>query len=332
MNATSHTEAPVATWAEGLEPPLASPPLVIAPALRRFCTAVRGRLLREAGDEERQARRRAVLELLMRVAASPEVDTIYSFECVLNGCLDLGYRTQPLAAFVFDVLQRRLAGRIRRRLSACGHDPDTEEVADLVATSALAIQQLLRGANREHHTVRYALLLSIADHRTIDFLRRRRPEYRGTMDDRSAEGTEELWPRATDGGDPERRMVRAQRMALAMALRDAVLEAVNALPRLERAALILVEVEAMGYPEVADHLGIKRTDVGNVVRRARLRRDRALVPLLRAMPCLEGHVGFSEMQGDRDLRLSMLGWTAEIGCGIDIAPPEQGWVLTARVA
>lgn len=318
--------APVSPWPE------VSPPLCIAPALRRFTSAVRSRLLREAGEaaDERQARRRAVLELLTVVADSPEVDTIKSFEIVLNGCLDLGYRTEPLAAFVFDVLQRRLAGRIRRRLAASGHDPDCEEVADLVANSALTIQQLLRQANREQHTLRYALLLSIADHRTIDFLRRRRPEYRATMDDRPAEGGDDAW-RSGDG-DPERRMQHAQRFALALALRDAVLEAVNGLPRQERAALVLVEVEGLGYPEVADHLGIKQTDVGNVVRRARLRRDRALVPLLRAIPGLAGHVGFQELQAHRDLRLCMLAWTAEIGAGIDVAPPEGGFVLTARAA
>lgn len=327
MNAALLPEAPVAWTA-----PEASPPLSVSPALRRFCSAVRSRLLRELEtDEGRQARRRAVLDLLQTVAGSPDVDTIASFELVLNGCLDLGYRTEPLAAFVFDVLQRRLAGRIRRRLAACGHDPDCEEVSDLVATSALTIQQLLRSANREQHSLRYALLLSIADHRTIDYLRRRRPEYRATMDDRPAEGGDE-WPRATDGGDPERRLQRAQRQALALSLRDAVLEAVNSLPRIERAALILVEVEGMGYPEVADHLGIKRTDVGNVVRRARLRRDRALVPLLRGIPGLENHVGFSEMQDHRDLRLSMLAWTAEIGDGVDVASPEQGWLLTPRAA
>ncbi|MEZ4472123.1 MAG: hypothetical protein R3F60_15280 [bacterium] len=53
-----------------------------------------------------------------------------------------------------------------------------------MATTAMAIQRLIRLADREEHSIRYALLLSIADHRTIDFLRRRRPEYRGTMDDR----------------------------------------------------------------------------------------------------------------------------------------------------
>ncbi|MEZ4472122.1 MAG: hypothetical protein R3F60_15275 [bacterium] len=35
---------------------------------------------------------------------------------------------------------------------------------------------------------------------------------------------------------------------LALALRDAVMEAVNGLPRTERAALVLVEIEGLGYP------------------------------------------------------------------------------------
>lgn len=289
-----------------------SPPLTVAPALRRFCIALRGRMRREAGDDDRVMRRGAVLALVEQVAARDDVDTIDAFETVLNGSLDLGYRAQPLAAFVFDTLQRRLAGRVRRRLASGGQDPDSEEVADLVATSAVAIQKLIRGACREKHTLRYALLLSIADHRTIDYLRRRRPEYVGAVDDRIAEDVASPWPRPTDGGDPERRMWVAQRRQLAHALRDAVFAAVNALPTQERACLILVEIEGLGYPEIADRLGIKRTDVGNVVRRARLRRDRALVPHLRAIRGFGDHVGFGGMQSDRELRLSMLRWSAEM--------------------
>ncbi|MCB9545159.1 MAG: hypothetical protein H6706_04615 [Myxococcales bacterium] len=324
--------APLVAFAPESSAPLASPPLAVAGPLRRFRVAVRGRVQRADPADERLGRRLAVLALLDAVAECPEVDTIASFERVLNGCLDLGYRTQPLTAFVFDVLQRRLAGRIRRRLASSGQDPECEEVADLVATTALAIQRLIRQADREQHSLRYALLLSIADHRTIDFLRRRRPEYRGTMDDRPAGAGDELWPRATDGGDPERRLMRAHRAVLALALRDAVVSAVNSLPSSERAALVLVEIEGLGYPAVADRLGLKRTDVGNVVRRARLRRDRALVPLLRDIPGLEGHVGFGDLQDDRDLRLSMLTWSAEIGDGLEVSPPEAGWRLTVRAA
>ncbi|MCA9542870.1 MAG: hypothetical protein KC613_00725, partial [Myxococcales bacterium] len=162
-----------------------SPPLPVAGALRRFRGALTG-AMRRGGDDLRQARRRAALEVLDAVRdAGP--DTVAGFELVLNGCLDVGYRSQPLAAFVFDVLHRRLAGRVRRRLAQCGQDPDSAEVADLVSAAAVAIQKLIRGARRERHTLRYALLISIADHRTIDFLRRRRPEYRETMDDQVAD-------------------------------------------------------------------------------------------------------------------------------------------------
>lgn len=289
-----------------------SPPLSVSGALRRFTIVLRRRIRGAMADDERQARRQAVMRLLETVAARPDVDTIDAFETVLNGSLDLGYRAQPLAAFVFDTLQRRLAGRVRRRLAAGGQDPDSEEVADLVATSAVAIQKLIRGARREKHTLRYALLLSIAEHRTIDYLRRRRPEYVGAVDDRINDDVASPWPRPSDGGDPERRLYVAQRRKLAHALRDAVFAAVNALPTQERACLILVEIEGLGYPEIAERLCIKRTDVGNVVRRARLRRDRALVPQLRDIEGLKDHVGFSSMQADRELRLSMLRWSAEM--------------------
>ena len=56
-----------------------------------------------------------------------------------------------------------------------------------------------------------------------------------------------------------------------------MLTVVNGLPDLERAALIMVEIEGLGYEAVATNLGIKRTDVGNLVRRARLHRDRGLM-------------------------------------------------------
>ena len=303
-----------------------SPPLKVTPALTRFRVAVRGQARRAAVEDDRQARRHAVLALIATVLERDDADTIDAFEAVLNGCLDLGYRAQPLAAFVFDTLHRRLAGRVRRRLSASGQGSDSEEVADLVATTAVAIQKLIRGARRERHTLRYALLLSIAEHRTIDFLRRRRPEYVGAIDDRIASDVASPWPRPSDGGDPERMLWMAQRRALAHRLRDAVFGAVNALPRLERACLILVEIEGLGYPEIAERLSIKRTDVGNIVRRARLRRDRALVPQLRDIRGMTAHVGFGGIQDDRDLRLSMLKWSAEMDGAFEISP---AWEISA---
>lgn len=294
--------------------PRAARPLAVTPALIRFRARLRAGMDRGSADAERTARRLAALALVEEALVADDADTVGRFEAVLNGCLDDGYRAQPLAAFVFEALNRRFTARVRRRLAASGQDPASEEVADLVAATAEAVHGLIRGACREQHTLTYALLVSIADHRTIDYLRRKRPEYHDTMDDRAGEGEE--WSLSTRRDDPEQRLVRQQRISLARRLREVVLDAVNCLPDQERAALVLVEIEGLGYDEVAAALDIKRTDVGNVVRRARLLRDRGLMPLLRAIPGLEGHVGFSELQNDRSLRLNMLRWTTEMGDGV----------------
>ena len=55
---------------------------------------------------------------------------------------------------------------------------------------------------------------------------------------------------------------------MAHALRDAVFEAVNDLPARERSALIAVELEDLGYPEIASRDSLVATDVGNIIRRA----------------------------------------------------------------
>ena len=288
----------------------ASPPLRLRPALLRFRAAIKGRI-RRGGDEARQARREAALRIVEEALASNVTNTIATFEGVLNGSLDVGYRAQPLAAFVFDALHRRLASRARRRLASSGHDPDSAEVADLVASTAEAIQKLIRKADRERHTLRYALLLSITDHRTIDYLRRRRPEYRETMDDQAQNGS---W--SAVGSNPERILYGRERQTLAEHVRVAILETVNQLPESQRAALVMVEINGLGYPEIAKVLGVKRTDVGNLVRRARLNRDRTLAPKLRMIPGLEGYVGFQMMQTDRSLRTQMLGWVADMGHGV----------------
>ena len=308
-------------------PPRICAPLRVEPSLKRFEYAVRTAYAR-GGDDIRQARRRAVLNIITVALRNPDCDTVMAFEDVLNGCLDVGYRAQPLAAYVFEVLQRRLAARVRRRLARSRQDPDSEEVSDLVSQAAEAIQKLIRGARRERHTLRYALLVSIADHRTIDFLRRRRPEYHDTMDDRAAGSSE--FALHTACLDPERALWQEQRNALARRLRDAVVDAVNCLPTLERAALVLVEIHGMGYPEVAAELGIKRTDVGNIVRRARLARDRNLVPKLRTIPGLAGHVGFTALQANRDLRLQMLSWTSEVDQGLCDTALADGYRLVPR--
>lgn len=294
----------------------AARPLTVTPALVRFRGRLRQAMTRGSTEPERVARRQAVLGLVEQHLADAGTDTIGCFEAVLNGSLDLGYRARPLAAFTFECLHRRFASRIRRRLAASGQDPDSAEVADLVSTTAEAVHTLIRGARRERHTLRYALLVSIADHRTIDFLRRKRPEYRETMDDRCVDADAGAWTLGTRRDNPEQRIVRRERVDIARQLRTAVLEVVNGLPDIERAALVLVEIEGLGYDAVADALELKRTDVGNVVRRARLNRDRQLMPQLRCIPGLEGHMGFGEMQKHRALRLNMLRWTTEMGDGV----------------
>jgi len=291
-------------------------PLTVRPALLRFRSSLRQAMTHGSVDAERVARRQAISSLVVEHLERPDTNTIGCFEDVLNGCLDLGYRSKSLAAFTFECLHRRFASRIRRRLSASGQDPDSAEVADLVSTTAEAVHTLIRGARRERHTLRYALLVSIADHRTIDFLRRKRPEYRETMDDRCSETDAAAWTLGTRRDDPEQRIVRRERVDLARQLRNAVLDVVNGLPDVERAALVLVEIDGLGYDDVAEALGLKRTDVGNVVRRARLKRDRQLMPALRSIPGLEDHMGFSEMQKHRALRLNMLRWTTEMGDGV----------------
>ena len=294
----------------------ASLPLTVRDALDHFQARLEARIARSpAPMAEDRMRRRVVLGILRRACSEQAIDTIDAFEAVLNACLDTGYREGPLLAFVFEVLERRLAARVRRRLARSGHDAGTDEVGDLVAASFEAIHRLLREADRAEHTVRYNLLLSIADHRAIDHLRRKRPVYLDTLDDLPADVACDLGLAGVIE-DPERRLERQERRALARLLRAAVFGAVNALPDRDRAALVMVEALGCSYDVVAEQTGVKRTDVGNVVRRARLSRDRALVPRLRTVPGLEGHIGFSEMQEHRTLRLGMVQWSIEMGAGV----------------
>lgn len=296
---------------------VASPPLTVREALDRFHARVAQQVARvPAQAAQDRLRRRVVLHILRDTAGHAEIDTIEGFESTLNACLDAGYREGPLTAFVFEVLERRLAARVRRRLLRSGQDARPEDVADLVSTSFEAIQRLLRQADRVQHTVRYNLLLSIGDHRAIDHLRRRRPIYLDTLDEQAADDDDDGWALATAARDPERWMVRLQRLALARSLRAAVFDAVNELPDRERAALVMVEALGCSYDDVAARVGVKRTDVGNVVRRARLARDRALVPRLRTIAGLEGHIGFGALQDQRALRLKMVRWSTEMGAGV----------------
>jgi hypothetical protein len=94
-----------------------------------------------------------------------------------------------------------------------------------------------------------------------------------------------------------------------------VLDSVNELELQQRRALILVEVEGLGYRDVATRLGMKNTDVGNFVRRTRKVRDANLIAALRKEPTLEGHIGYAELQGAKELRTNLLRWAAEIGDG-----------------
>jgi len=299
-------------------------PLTVRPALARFQQT----LMNERGDKASTVCREGARKVVLAALDGADTDSVSAFERVLNGCLDAGYRMNALAAFVYEVLHRRFAGRIRRRLSASGQDPNTEEVADLVMITVEAVHSLIRNARRERHSLRYALLVSIADHRTIDFLRRKRPEYRESVDDRIAEpAAQTWWGSQSTVATPEQNMHRRQRLGVARKLRSLVLSAVNDLPPLERGALILVEVEGYGYDAVAERLGVKRTDVGNLVRRARLRRDRAVMPLLRSVEGLNAHVGFSDLRANQALRLNLLRWTTEMGDGVCRRCIDSGFSL-----
>lgn len=305
------------------QPAASSPaPLTVRPGLAAFIQAVDAAVARAARDPEpdpeRDRRRRVVLMFLRKIAEASRVDTIECFEKILNGCLSLGYRARPLAAFVFTVLEPRFAGRVRRRLAAAGMYPSPDDIADVVAATAETLARLIRDARRSEYTLRYALLLSMADHRAIDFMRarRRRPEFVGLPEGDGGElAVDALWGDAV-APDPEKQIAHGERNALALAVRAAVFAAVNGLPDRERAALIAVDLDGAGYPEVARHLSLSPMDVGNVVRRARLLRDRALVPHLRGLPQLGGHVGFAEMQEDKELRLHMLRWSVDLGGGV----------------
>jgi RNA polymerase sigma factor (sigma-70 family) len=297
--------------------------LPVRRALLAFLRAIEAAGRRAACDgspeEERDRRRRVVHLFIKKVSESPDVDTIETFETVLNRCLSFGYRARPLAAFAFSVLEPRFAARARRRLTASGFDASPDDVADVVGAAAETLARLIRDARRDEYTLRYALLLSLADHRAIDLVRsrRRRPE---TLCDLASDGDEgrDLAGQVAGPRDPESELDCRERTALAHRMRDAVFLAVNTLPPRERAALIAVELRAEGYPEIARLLSLSPTDVGNVVRRARLLRDRALTPHLRAVSASPGEVclGFNELQESKVLRLQMLRWSVEMGAGV----------------
>jgi RNA polymerase sigma factor (sigma-70 family) len=283
-------------------------PLKLTSALKRF----RETLAFESRNGTGECRRAVnVIEDILRFEP---LDSVTNFELVLNGCLDVGYRNTALVGFVYEVLRDRFAARIHRRLSTSQRYPVVADVEDLVGVTIEAVQNMIRNANREKYSITYALLLSIADHRTIDYLRRKKPELSDKIETFHAAS---VWtPDAAESRRPDLALITQERLNLARRLRRAVLSAVNELPSQQRAALILVEVEGRGYDDVAALLDLKRTDVGNLVRRARLQRDRNLVPRLRDIHELEGRAGFGSIQANRDLRLNLLRWTTEMGDGV----------------
>lgn len=297
-------------------------PLPVRAALKTFIRSVQSNVSRaaepvDASDEERDRRRRVVLAFLTKLLESPRLDSTETFEKILNGCLSLGYRARPLAAFAFSALEGRFAARIRRRLIRAGMLASPDDLADVVASTAETLARLIRDARRSEYTFRYALLISIADHRAVDFLRarRRRPETIGLPEGDFAGGDMvDVWGSSV-GQDPESALQGRERQAVALTVRDAVFAAVNDLPTRERAALIAVELEGLGYAEISERLELSATDVGNVVRRARLLRDRALLPHLRALPLVGTRLGFARLQSDKELRLQMVRWSVDVGSG-----------------
>ena len=239
------------------------------------------------------------------------LDTVTAFESVVNRCLDDGYRGEGLLAFVFLVMNRRFAARIGRRLKTSRLGARTADVEDLVMVTIEGVQKLFHRSERLTHTVTYALLISIADHRAIDYLRRKKADLVPCVDAHIDATRTTLQA----GWRPDAQYQSKERENMLRVLRRAVLDSVNELDYEQRRALVLVEVEGLGYTEVAQRLKMKTTDVGNFVRRSRKVRDGNLIACLRRQPSLEGHIGFAELQNAKELRTNLLRWAAEIGDG-----------------
>ena len=191
-------------------------------------------------------------------------------------------------------------------------------------TTIEAVHRLILRSDRSRHTITFALLVSIADHRAVDFLRKKRAELSDDLEGTPSNTYGVLSSRALQ---PDEALVQSVDHQRIRALREVVLSAVNQLPADERKALVLVEVNGLGYPQIAEALALKVTDVGNFVRRARKRRDRYFMAELRATPELSGHLGFSELQENRELRVNLLRWTSEVGDGICFPCMASGGTL-----
>ena len=277
-------------------------PMTVLPALKTYLAALRRE--RDIGPE--------LCVVLEAIASRPNlVDTVTGFELVVNCSLDHGYKGEALLAFVFLAMNRRFAARIQRRLKHSALGARSTDIEDLVMTSIEGVHRLFARSERTQHSVTYALLLSIADHRAIDFLRRKRADLVECVDGKIEGEHSELLNRWRPDLELENKRVNGQLRVL----REVILASVNELKPMERQALILVEVQGLGYHEVAVQLGMKSTDVGNFVRRTRKVRDRNFIAGLRSNPDLEGHIGFAALQSNRELRTNLLRWASEIGDG-----------------
>lgn len=276
--------------------------LIVRPALKRLIHIVR----RDHSLD------RTLVQALVDFERDAEwLDTVTAFESVVNRCLDDGYRGEGLLAFVFLTMNRRFAGRIGRRLKTSRLGARPVDVEDLVMVTLEGVQKLFHRSERSAHSVTYALLLSIADHRAIDYLRRKKADLVPCVDahiDAGRSSLQDLWR-------PDAQYQTKEREDTLRVLRSVVLQSVNELSFKQRQGLVLVEVEGLGYPDVAQRLGMKVTDVGNFVRRTRKLRDANLIAGLRNQPILEGHIGFAELQRTKNLRTNLLRWAAEIGDG-----------------
>jgi RNA polymerase sigma factor (sigma-70 family) len=244
--------------------------------------------------------------------AMTAIDSVSGFERIVNFCLDAGYRGDGLLAFVFLTLNRRFAARISKRLRSSQLGARQSDVEDLVMITMEGVQRLFHRSDRDRHTVTYGLLLAIADHRTIDYLRRKKAELVPCVDSRV---DRDLPTFGRDMG-PEHPYENKEQERQLRLIRTAVLSSVNALDDDERKALIFVEVEGLGYQDIAEKLAMKATDVGNFIRRARKSRDVNFIAALRAEPRLQGHIGYAQLQADKELRTNLLRWAAEVGDGL----------------
>jgi len=157
------------------------------------------------------------------------------------------------AAFA-EIFRRTRAdvGRVCRRL--LGPGPAAEDAASEVFLRA---RRSLAGFDRDRPFGPW--LLAIASHHCIDLLRRRRTETRLFSSDELAD-----CDLADPAPSPLRRVAGAERRA-------EVLEAVEGLPEKYRLPLVLRYWSELDYADIADVLGVERSQVATLVYRAKRR-------------------------------------------------------------